>query len=113
MTSTESVGWVPGAACTLPTVDRPLRLSEFEQVFTAALIRQERTAEQRLRWRLDAATEATIRDLTVRETECCAFFTFPITPDRDQVTVDVEVPPAHVDVLNALEARARTAMAAR
>ena len=112
MTSSKSVGWVP-EACTLPTVDRPLRLSEFDELFMTALVRQERIAEQRLRWGLDTATEATVRDLTARESECCSFFTFSITSARDQVTVDVEVPPAHVDVLNALEARAATSMAAR
>jgi hypothetical protein len=111
MTTTEPVGWVP-EACTLPTVDRPLRLSEFDKLFTTALIRQERTAEQRLRWRLHPATEATVRALTARESECCSFFAFTIAADPTGVTVDVEVPPAHVDVLNALQARAATAMAA-
>ena len=112
MTTTESVGWVP-EACTLPTVDRPLRLSEFDELFTTALLLQERTAEQRLRWRLDPATDATVRDLSARESECCSFFAFTITADRTDLTVDVEVPPAHVDVLDALEARAATAMVAR
>ena len=106
------LGWVP-EACTLPTADQPLRLSEFDDLFTTGLHRQERTVEQRLRWRLRPATEATVRDLTARESECCSFFTFTITADRTGVTVDVEVPPAHVDVLDALQARAATAMAAR
>jgi hypothetical protein len=112
MTTTESVGWVP-EACTLPTVDRPLRLSEFDELFATALLGQERTTGQRLRWRLDTATEATVRDLTARESECCSFFTFTITVDTAWVTVDVEVPPDHVDVVDALEARAATGLAAR
>ena len=112
MTTTEPVGWVP-EVCTLPTVDRPLRLSEFDELFTTLLLLQERTAEQRLRWRLDPATEATVRDLTARETECCSFFAFTITADPTGVTVDVEVPPAHVAVLEALQTRAAMALAAR
>ena len=47
------------------------------------------------------------RDLTARESECCSFFTF--TFDRrpaDALALDVEVPAAHVDVLDALAGRA-------
>jgi hypothetical protein len=112
MTTTASVGWVP-EACTLPTVDQPLRRAEFDELFATALIRQERTTEQGLRWSLDPAAEATVRDLTARESACCTFFTFTITADPTEVTVDVEVPPVHVDVLDALQDRGVTALASR
>lgn len=110
--TTGSAGWAP-EACTLPTVDQPLRLAEFDALFATALIRQERIAAQRLRWWLDPAAEVTVRDLTARESECCSFFSFTIKAEPTGVKVDVEVPRAHADVLDALESRAATAMATR
>ena len=68
--------WVP-AACTLPTVERPLRLAEFDDLFTTAVRGQQRLSPTRLRWQLDPVAEPTARDLTGRETDCCSFFTSP------------------------------------
>ena len=51
--------------------------------------------------------------LTARESACCTFFTFTITADPTEVTVDVEVPPVHVDVLDALQDRGAMALASR
>jgi hypothetical protein len=50
--------------------------------------------------------EPTARDLTGRETACCSFFTFTFAAAGDVVHVDVQVPDAHVDVLDALADRA-------
>lgn len=97
--------WAP-AACTLPTAERPLRLAEFDDLFATALRGQDRRSPTVLRWRLDPAAEPTARDLTARETACCSFFTFTVTPAGDALTVEVTVPPAHVPVLDALAARA-------
>jgi hypothetical protein len=97
--------WVP-EACTLPTAEQPLRLAEFDRVFTGALRDQQRLAPTRLRWQLDPAWEKTVRDLTARETGCCSFFTFTVAPAGATLLVDVQVPPARVDVLDALAARA-------
>jgi len=48
-----------------------------------------------------------VRDLAGRESQCCSFFTFTITADRPgHVVLDIEVPAAHVDVLDALTRRA-------
>ena len=46
--------WVP-EACTLPTVDRPLRLAEFDDLFATALWEQQRISPTELWWRLDPA----------------------------------------------------------
>jgi hypothetical protein len=106
----DSEVWAP-QACTLPSTDRPLRLAEFGDLFTTALREQQRLAPTRLRWRLDPAAEATARDLTTRESTCCSFFTFTLDGDGDAVRLDVQVPDEHVDVLDALAARAATGMA--
>lgn len=119
--------WVPDT-CTLPTVECPTRLAEFDALFATALLAQERLSPTRLRWLLRAAAEPAARDLTARETECCSFFSFtfrragsaapgsttapaPVRHD-EPLTVDVAVPPAHVAVLDALAERAAAAMAA-
>jgi len=101
--------WAP-QACTLPTAERPLRLAEFDALFTTGLRKLERQGPTRLLMTLDAITEATARALTARESNCCSFFGFTFTPARgSQVLLDVTVPQAHVDVLDALALRAAAA----
>jgi hypothetical protein len=105
--STDEAGWVTDA-CTLPTVDRPTRVAEFDDLFRTALRTQERPSPTQLRWHLDPASEPVARDLAARESACCAFFTFTFTAGTDLV-LDISVPGAHVDVLTALADRARAA----
>ncbi|MBQ0893207.1 hypothetical protein KBX37_08850 [Micromonospora sp. U56] len=100
--------WAPDA-CTLPTHERPLRLAEFDQFFRDAVQRVDRLSAQHLRLHFDGAeqVEETARDLTDRESSCCSFFAFDIVrPSPDSLTLDVRVPAAHVDVLDALAERA-------
>jgi hypothetical protein len=52
----------------------------------------------------DGLTEQ-VRDLTVRETSCCSFFTFAIAGTDQDLTLDVSVPPARQEILDALAAR--------
>ncbi|MCF0094903.1 hypothetical protein [Micromonospora sp. MH99] len=102
--------WVPDA-CTLPTAERPLRLAEWDRFFTGAVRGIDRLSARHLRLQLDGAArvEEVARDLTARESSCCSFFTFGLSrPDPDSLSLDVLVPPAHVDVLNALAERARS-----
>jgi hypothetical protein len=108
MTTNPSV-WAP-QACTLPTAERPVRVAEFDELFATGLRGQRRLTRTRLRWRLDPAAEATARDLTGRESECCSFFTFTFAPAGAAVQLDVEVPAGHAAVLDALARRAAAGM---
>ncbi len=112
---TPGLAWVP-QACTLPTAQQPLRLAEFDALFTTAVRPAERVGETRLRLTLSGEPDldTVVRDLSARESDCCSFFTFTTTAAaRGEVTLDVEVPPAHTDVLSALAERAATLRSAR
>jgi hypothetical protein len=93
-------------ACTLPTADRPLRQAEFDALFARALRSVERASPTHARFVLDGPVDV-IADLTERESQCCAFFTFTIESTSDgTVNLDVTVPPAYVAVLDGLVGRA-------
>jgi hypothetical protein len=93
--------WAPDA-CTLPTSERPLRVAEFDDLFTFA----ERREPQRLDLVLRRIVEAPARDLARRESECCSFFTFEFESIGDDLVMRIGVPPEHVAVLDAIQARA-------
>jgi len=95
-------------ACTLPTVERPSRLAEFDALFAAAVGGVERVTDRHARLRLAGppGLAATVRDLTARETRCCSFFTFTVTPTDDAVILDVEVPDEQTAALASFAARA-------
>ncbi|HEY9369124.1 hypothetical protein [Streptomyces sp.] len=99
--------WVP-TACTLPTEERPLRVAEWDALFAGHLTTLERPAPTRHRLSLSEAPglEERVRELADRETGCCSFFTFAVTPADGAVLLDVTVDPAHEPVLQALSARA-------
>jgi hypothetical protein len=93
-------------ACTMPTAERPLRLAEFDDLFTTAVRRVERHGND-VRMHLAGAAGLTerVRDLTARETQCCSFFTFAIAGTDDDLTLDISVPPARREILDALAVR--------
>ncbi len=93
--------WAPDA-CTLPTSERPLRIAEFDDLFTWVL-RWERTQPTRLDLGLPADVESAARDLARRESECCSFFTFEFDTAGDGVVMRIEVPDAQIEVLDAIE----------
>ena len=97
-------------ACTLPTVELPLRIAEFDALFSTALTGQTRPSPEVLQWSLDSTAEAAARDLAARETQCCSFFTFSFASEGDTVKVNVRVPAAQSHVLDALAARAAARM---
>ncbi|MEK6443780.1 hypothetical protein [Pseudonocardia sp. T1-2H] len=102
-----SNSWVPVDACTLPTAQQPLRLDEFDALFTASLRRVERREPGWLRLHLAGTdeVEARVRDLAARESECCSFFTFDVRRG-DEVIVDVRVPGNRTEVLDGLARQA-------
>jgi hypothetical protein len=102
------LGWVP-QACTLPTADQPLRQAEFDALFATALRAFDRPDPTRLRLTLSGGPDlaAGVRDLTVRESECCSFFGFEVTSrDDDLLDLEVTVPGSQIEVLDAITARA-------
>jgi hypothetical protein len=95
--------WAP-EACTLPTAERPLRIAEFDDLFTFA-VRVQRHDRQRLDIVLRRIAEEVARDLARRESECCSFFTFSFEAEGDDISMRIEVPPTRTEVLDAIEAR--------
>jgi hypothetical protein len=105
--------WVNVADCTLPTAERPLRLAEFDQLFTESLRSIERTGESAVRLMLagDADLARRTQSLADAESTCCSFFTFIVTPLNDQdVAFDVSVPTAYTEVLDGLVSLAAAAL---
>ncbi|MEV6632662.1 hypothetical protein AB0M54_18120 [Actinoplanes sp. NPDC051470] len=98
-------------ACTLPTAEQPVRLAEFDTLFSTAVRTVEHLTATHARMRLTGPADlaATVRDLTTRESQCCSFFRFTVTPVPDEVVLDIEVPSRYADVLASLADRARTA----
>ncbi|MFF8481906.1 hypothetical protein [Streptomyces antibioticus] len=100
------LAWVP-QSCTLPTEERPLRVAEWDGLFTERLTAVSRPGPLRLR--LDLAggpgVEERVRDLAGREGGCCSFFTFTVTLGEDLIGLDIEVDQEHAAVLDALAAR--------
>ena len=96
--------WAP-EACTLPTAEQPFRVAEFDSLFAEHLQRVTRVDPATLDLTLAAEAHDTAAELTARETECCSFFRFELTPDGEHLGLRITVPPAHVDVLDALSAR--------
>lgn len=95
--------FTPPEACTLPTAEQPLRLAEFRDLLVGTVRRVTRVSSEHLRLELAGppGLEATVRDLTDRETRCCSFFTFTVT-SGDSVVLDIRVPAAYTSVLDSL-----------
>lgn len=105
LAATPRSDWAP-AACTLPTIERPVRMAEFDQVFAEAVREVHRLTPTTLELVLPAVVRDRATDLAARETKCCSFFQFMITEERhDRVRMRISVPRAHVDVLDALAER--------
>ena len=101
-------------ACTLPTAERPMRLAEFDDVF-ARVVGIDRPSPRHARLRLAGPDDLAeqVRDLAARETECCSFFTFTVTPaapgaggEPGEVMFEIEVPEEYTAVLDGMVERA-------
>jgi hypothetical protein len=99
-----SADWVPDS-CTLPTDAQPMRVAEFDQFLADSVHRIARPHRTRLDLLIDAAAEPRGRDLADRETACCSFFTFTFEPAGVGTVMHIDVPAAHAEVLDALEAQ--------
>ena len=101
------------SGCTLPTVDRPTRLAEFDAFFADSVTATHRPEPTRLELTLTAGpdVEQVGRDLAARESACCSFFTFTFEPGRAGMVMRIETPATYIDVLDALAGRARAAVA--
>ncbi|TDD10987.1 hypothetical protein E1292_06305 [Nonomuraea deserti] len=104
------LAWAP-SSCTLPTAEQPLRLAEFDTLFADAVRSVARPDRTRLRLDLvlSPGNASRAAGLAARENGCCSFFTFTLTIAEGGLALDVTVPPEHVEVLDALQARAGAA----
>ncbi|SDN07594.1 hypothetical protein SAMN04488074_13341 [Lentzea albidocapillata subsp. violacea] len=105
--STKAEPWAP-QACTPPTAERPLRVAEFDALFAQALQDVRRVDATSVSLDLQPRSEVAARaaDLVVREAGCCSFFTFSLVATGGTLHLEIKVPEQHVDVLEALVARA-------
>lgn len=101
--------WVPDA-CTLPTVEQPLRRAEFDEFFAHDVLAVHHESPLRIRLELRPDAEAASRagGLAVKETGCCSFFAFDLAIADGAMSLGIEAAAAHADVLVALGARAET-----
>jgi hypothetical protein len=99
--------WAP-PSCTLPAAERPLRLAQFDRLFTDAVRAADRVAPTRLRLDLEPTPEvaAQAAGLMARETACCSFFAFALVAASGGLRLDVYVPVDYVEALDALATRA-------
>ncbi|WP_079403854.1 hypothetical protein [Streptomyces sp. 3211] len=100
------LAWVP-QSCTLPTEERPLRVAEWDALFSERLTSPSRP--QPLHLRLDLASgpgvQERVRDLVQRESGCCSVFTFTTHADEGLIRLDISVDQAHEAVLDVLASR--------
>lgn len=104
------MSWVP-EACTLPTVEQPLRVAEFDELFADAVRPAERMGPLMLRLYLPPGDQvvSAARELVDRETECCSFFSFEIRGSAAGTELEARVPESRIAVLDAIEERAESA----
>ena len=104
--------WVPDA-CTLPTVQQPIRLAEFDRFVAESVHSTTRPTPTRLDLHLAPGAEAAGRDLASRESSCCSFFTFEFDATATGVVMRIGVPTAYIEVLDAFATRVEATKEAR
>lgn len=92
-------------SCTLPTVQQPVRVAEFDSFFAESVRRSTRPERTRLDLVLADDAEPVGRDLAARETGCCSFFTFTFDTAATGPVMHIEVPATYVAILDAFEQR--------
>ena len=94
-------------ACTLPTVERPLRLAEFDALFALVESIEYDGNVARMHFSGPPTLHDQIVDLTERESQCCSFFTFAVDGTASEVDLGITAPAAHAEIVAALVARAQ------
>jgi hypothetical protein len=103
--------WIP-SSCSLPIAEQPLRVAEFDDLFATSVRAVDRVGPTTLHLSLDPGSQEQAKELTARESDCCSFFGFELTPaDADSITLKITVPPVHTKVLDAVAARAANLIA--
>ena len=88
-------------ACSLTASEMSDRSREFADLARRALLTSERTVGGlRLRYRWSEAVEEEVLDLVRREQQCCPFFRFHVSDDREGLLLEVTAP---VDADRALD----------
>ncbi|HZJ04341.1 MAG TPA: hypothetical protein VFD59_02590 [Nocardioidaceae bacterium] len=97
------------AACTLPSIEQPLRQAEFDDLFAHDVLTVHQTSprEMRLDLRPEPDVAARAARLAAKEAGCCSFFSFDLSISDGSVVLVVSIAPGHEPVLAALVARAR------
>jgi hypothetical protein len=106
--------WIGGDFCTLPTAAQPLRVAEFDELFTRQLAAPGWISQHRVEFTVAGGDDLydRVSDLVARETACCSFFDFSITRLTHQtghgpaLALRVGVPASRHDVLEALTSQA-------
>ncbi|WP_407547661.1 hypothetical protein QOM21_01500 [Streptomyces sp. Pv4-95] len=103
----KDLAWVP-QSCTLPMQELPLRVAEWDALFSDRLTSLSRPHPLHLRLYLAGGpgVEDLVRDLVGRESGCCSFFTFTTAPGEELIRLDISVDQAHETVLETLASRA-------
>lgn len=106
--STSDSSWA-AHSCTLPTVEQPIRVAAFDELFADALLAVDRVEATTVDLTLKESAHDRAAELAELETACCSFFRFDLAPAHDGlVRFRVRVPAARVAVLEGFAARAAT-----
>jgi hypothetical protein len=97
-------------ACTLSPNEYAGRLEDFRQGVFTHLVGMGRPEPTRLRLLLAGeADPETVRELLVREQQCCAFLAFTITPTGGRLVAELRVPAEAAPTLDGMAALAELA----
>jgi hypothetical protein len=96
-------------SCTLPTVDQPVRVAEFDDFFSESVRAVERVDATTLRLLADSVAADRAGDLAGRESSSCSFFGFDFAAAgtvAGMVSMRITALGAYVAVLDPFAARA-------
>jgi hypothetical protein len=106
------VDWCAPNACTLPLCDQPLRMAEWDSLFSTS-VRFVSRMPAGVEFVLDrvSTSAASVADLADREAQCCSFLAFNLSIGSDSVKLQIASEPAQAHVVAALAERAENLLA--